>query len=152
MVVAQAILNWKDFEKLSEFKWKLSAQGYAYRSVHRPGPLLLHREILGLGQGELLCTDHRNLNKLDNRRRNLRRLRQCYNSQNLGLARNNTTGHRMVSWYPRDRKYRVKTKRGGQSVWIGQFCLKRDAIAAAKAWRRLNMPFGIEANCRRRSR
>lgn len=74
----------EDFNLVSSHRWFISA-GYAacgdkehYLRTGRIRTMLMHRMILGLGDSEMF-TDHKNRNRLDNRRCNLR---ICNYSQN----------------------------------------------------------------------
>lgn len=96
-----AIVDDEDYEYLSQRKWYLSG-GYAVRyvPVSEGGPCLLamHREILGLRQGDKDIVDHEDRNTLNNRRVNLR---VCTNSQNLmnrGANANSKSGLKGVTF------------------------------------------------------
>src|SRR3954471_10677466 len=86
-----------DFARINKHKWCISA-GYAVRnSTGKPRRLLLmHREILGAPVGAQV--DHKNRNKLDNRRCNLRIATSSENIVNSSLRKDNTTGYRGVYW------------------------------------------------------
>jgi hypothetical protein len=68
-----AIVDDGDFERLNQFKWH-NQHGYAWRSQWINGKVVhfaMHREILGI-EDRKVHVDHKNLNRLDNRRDNLR--------------------------------------------------------------------------------
>lgn len=79
----------EDYERLSKYKWRLETHGYVVRGrlksddKRHPSNIRLHREIFGLfkrnGTWDI-TVDHKNQDKLDNRKENLR---TCSNSQNL---------------------------------------------------------------------
>lgn len=69
-----ALVDDEDYEYLSQWKWRLSEQGYAVRT--EPGTnsnekILMHRIVLGrkLGHDNFECTHHINWNTLDNWRK-----------------------------------------------------------------------------------
>ena len=63
-----ALVDVDDFEWLSRFRWVVNPQGYA---ITKTAPYLrMHRLIMGLPRGEV---DHKNRDRLDNRKENLRR-------------------------------------------------------------------------------
>lgn len=75
-----SLVDEDDFEKLSKFRWCLTASGYAYHGFWKNGKcknIRMHRMILGTIKKKI--TDHINHDKLDNRKSNLR---ICTNSQN----------------------------------------------------------------------
>lgn len=68
-----------DLELISNYKWNISAQGYAV--TRHPKSLLMHRLVLNCEKGKIV--DHINNNKLDNRRANLRICSVSENNQNI---------------------------------------------------------------------
>lgn len=70
-----------DFEWLSKYTWHYQSAGYAARHVRingREARQLMHRLIMSASDG--VKVDHENLNRLDNRRCNLR---ICTHAQNV---------------------------------------------------------------------
>lgn len=68
------LLDDNDYDRVKGYKWSISKSGYVRRTERQGSKTVnykLHREILGLDKG---CgiVDHRNRNKLDNRKSNLR--------------------------------------------------------------------------------
>lgn len=62
----------EDFDAVSKHRWRVHAQGYAFRKTCRGGrsvTLLMHREIMRAPKGTEV--DHSNGCKMDNRRENL---------------------------------------------------------------------------------
>lgn len=86
-----AIIDKEDFERVSKYKWcavKSTKDGEYYASAAASKfkkkikgfrTIRLHRFIMGLDVGDPFEVDHKNLNKLDNRKCNLR---LCSKSQN----------------------------------------------------------------------
>lgn len=65
----------EDYDLVESYgKWYLSDTGYAVRR-YKNSTLRMHRLIAKTPKG--LQTDHRNNNRLDNRRCNLRNVRKC---------------------------------------------------------------------------
>ncbi len=91
-----AIVDDVDFEYLSQWKWCYTAPGYVVRrrrNAELPGSrrIYLHRVVARPLEDEVV--DHINRNKLDNRRANLRCLRdQSLNLLNQGISKKNKTG------------------------------------------------------------
>lgn len=93
-----AIVDDKDFEELSKYKWSASHDGksfYACRSFgYKDGKqkkIKMHRQILG-DKCVGLQVDHINMNTLDNRRENLRACTKSQNMMNRGKTAKNTSG------------------------------------------------------------
>lgn len=122
---AFAIVDDGDFDELSKYKWFLSSNGYAMRSIHlgkrKSVAVCMHRQILGLGKGEKIDVDHINMNHLDNRRDNLRKCTRSENMRNRGKNTNNTSGYKGVSWFARDSKWVAGIKHNGKRIYLGLF-------------------------------
>lgn len=97
-VVAQAIIDTEDLDKVKDIKWKLSTTGYAMNTQkggienRRPN---LHMSRVIYGEDKLnseLFVDHINHNTLDNRKCNLRAATKSQNAMNsikMGNPSNN---------------------------------------------------------------
>lgn len=66
-----AIVDKSDLDKVNQFKWYKSSIGYAVATIEGTTQFM-HRFILGLPKGSFDWVDHKNGNKLDNRKSNLR--------------------------------------------------------------------------------
>ena len=83
-----AIIDNKDFEKISKYKWwaeykKSMKTYYAVANLSkRDKSVFMHRLILNAAKEKMV--DHKNHDTLDNRRSNLR---LCTNTQNQGNSR-----------------------------------------------------------------
>jgi hypothetical protein len=138
-VRAEAIVDVEDFERFGGFRWSLNSNGYAVRGG---GTILLHREVLGLSPGDGLEGDHKDGNKLDYRRSNLRIATPALNRQNrVALDPRNTSGYRGVYWHKQRRKWMAYAGLKGRSYNLGLFTEARDAAEAAAAFRAAHMPF-----------
>lgn len=69
----------KEFAWLAEFKWA-KVHGYALRDPKAYKPCRMHHLILGVADD--LVTDHKNRDRLDNRKANLRLVTRGENNQN----------------------------------------------------------------------
>jgi len=74
--IARTKIDKEDLEKIKDYKWHLDNCGYIQNSKN----ILLHQLILGKKKGFEI--DHRNTNKLDNRKQNLRYATRSQNSMN----------------------------------------------------------------------
>ena len=71
----RTIVDDEDFEELNKIKWYLSSSGYATNKTRNL--IRMHRLVINTPIG--MFTDHKNRNRLDNRKENLR---ICTKSQN----------------------------------------------------------------------
>lgn len=87
--------------------------------------LYLHRFVLGdLGT----VIDHRNGDRLDNRRSNLRRATKSQNTANIGRISTNKTGFKGVMHY--GDRFRAFAHLNGQTRYLGTFDSAKDAACA----------------------
>lgn len=91
----------KDFEWLSQYKWHLN-NGYA----HNKKLGYMHRLIAQTPAGYV--TDHKNLNRLDNRRENLRTATRSQNAANKPLRN-------PIHWHKRS--WRTCIRKDGKIYW-----------------------------------
>ena len=135
-----AIVDAADYAWLVQWSWWKHSDGYAYRHTYTPNPsgrsrysgsVMMHALIMGTPDG--MDTDHKNRNKLDNRRANLRIVDRTQNNFNSGVHVNNTSGHRGVSWNRRTNSWRAYIGGSKSRVELGHFKDLDDAIAARVA-------------------
>lgn len=81
------------------------------------------------------CVDHVNRDRSDNRWANLRQATRRENAGNKGIQRNNTSGHRGVSWFERSGKWRARGVSSGRQIHLGLFDSIEEAATVAQAWR-----------------
>ena len=74
--------------------------------------------------------DHRNGNKLDNRKSNLRICSRSENQMNRGKQKNNTSGFKGVSQIKMNQKWVAYIKVNYKRIYIGCFLKKVDAARA----------------------
>ncbi len=149
-IVAYAIVDAADHEWLSQWTWRLSGDGYAMRSERQNGrcrPIRMHRLILGLGMNDPREGDHRNRNRLDYRRTNLRIAERGAkdNQQNKPSYAGSSSQYRGVSWARRQRKWVARVRLDGKLHYLGYFADEDEAGAVASAWRAKHMPFSEDA-------
>jgi hypothetical protein len=123
----EAIVDDDMFEYLNQWKWYY-ANGYAIRHLlgqHRI-QLRMHRIILNTPDG--METDHINLNRLDNRRCNLRICTKSQNRKNYSKRSDNTSGFKGVT--KNNRNWRAHINKDGESINLGTFKTKEMATRA----------------------
>lgn len=133
----------EDWESVSRWSWSLGVQGYPQRGTYRNGrhqTELLHWFL------DYRWVDHRDRDKLNNQRSNLRLATDGQNRQNQGLRSDNTSGYRGVSWDKRNGKWRASAMLNRRCRNLGRFVRLSDAIQATVEFRRIHMPFSEDAN------
>ena len=141
-----------DFAWLDQWRWHLHSASESYASRKESNGagrhnVFMHRQILGLAPGDPRQGEHKNRNRLDCRRSNLRIAERgdADNNQNQGLRSDNTSGYRGVSWVKRGRKWRAMARSDGGNLYLGSFDTPEEADSAVKAWRAEHMPFSEDA-------
>jgi hypothetical protein len=102
--------------------WMITICGRDYRA-HRLAWLYVHGEW-PLGQ-----IDHRDLNRSNNSIGNLRCATRSQNGANRRALKNNSSGHKGVSWYRWSGKWKASIKKG-RVIHLGYFDTKEAAAAA----------------------
>lgn len=138
-----AIVDDGDFALLSKRSWHLGTWGYAtttklkfdegfvsqQKKSHRGhGSIFMHRLLVGAKSGEIV--DHVNKNKLDNRRKNLRRCTKAQNSFNCKKRKINKSGYKGVSWSKSNYGWIAQIVSNRQKFHLGTFKKKIDAAKA----------------------
>lgn len=135
---ARALISLEDIEKVGQYRWCVNGKGY----VCNRNMGYLHQFIKNPSEG--MVVDHKNHNKLDNRRDNLRLCTQDDNCKNLSKASNNTSGYKGVSYDKGMDKYRAKIVCDGIVYYLDCHV---DKISAARAYdRRAIELYGEYAN------
>lgn len=119
-----AIVDDSDFEYLNQWKW-FYFNGYAAKSKN----ILMHRLILNTPKG--METDHRNLNRLDNQRYNLRVVTRNQNQHNQTAYKTNSSGYKGVHWHKLGKRWQAQIKVDGKQKYLG---LYQSVIIAALAY------------------
>ena len=137
-----AIVDDEDYEYLNQFKWHCNSYGYAIRNQHyytlrkarTSKPIAIHREIMKAPKGQEV--DHKNHNKLDNRKCNLRLCTKSQNNMNRKRIRA-ISGFKGVTkapdWENRKAPWRAIIIKDRRVVHLGRFKEKIEAVNAYKA-------------------
>lgn len=131
-----ALVSDIDYEYLNQWKWCAHWTGYNWYAITnirkddgKRTIIRMHQMIAGR-LGFPNTADHKNGNGLDNRRSNLRDATVKQQSENTKLPKNNTSGHKGVSWERQHSKWRAYIHHNGKRIYLGLFHSKDDAIAA----------------------
>jgi len=135
---AQILVDKKDLKGIDLSSLSISSNGYALLG----GKKYLHRIIMCAPEG--MEVDHKNLNKLDNRRQNLRICSHSGNMMNRVKQNNNTSGYKGVCADKRRKKkpYKARITANKKTFCLGGFKKPDEAGAAyAKAAKRYHGKF-----------
>jgi hypothetical protein len=151
-IVAETVVDTSDAAALSQHRWFCSkaGKGYAYRAIGNPRcgtyqKIFMHREIMGLPyQKDDREVDHRNRQKLDNQRENLRIVTLAQNHQNMPSQRGSTSQYRGVYWHVRYERWIGQVKLNRRKYQVGTFMTEEAAHTAVVAARLRLMPWTIE--------
>lgn len=122
----------EDVDLLLRFVWRVGSHGYVQRRVRvgkKVYALFLHSEIMG--GGTALC-DHVNRDRLDNRRKNLRKATHSQNAANRAKAQKlcATSQYKGVSWRKRTKRWKAQIQANEKYFWIGEFDSEEEAALA----------------------
>lgn len=130
----QTFVDDEDYEYLNQWKWSYHKDGYAIRTEYNKNGqvhIAMHRLIMKAPRNKQV--DHKNGNRLDNRKENLRICNQTQNQHNRNINRNNVTGYMGVSkkqGYP----YLATIRHKSKTLFIGYFKEVRHAAMAYDIW------------------
>jgi len=98
LMTAEAIIDDDDYDKIKNYKWFLDRLGYAEASHHnineadgKRGGIKMHHLIMNSKKGQTI--DHKNRNKLDNRKENLRFCTKQQNRWNTEFKKKRPSGY-----------------------------------------------------------
>lgn len=119
--------------KHREAKFRLDKEGYPMRMVsptRRCSDVAVNIEVLGRREGYVI--DHKDGNRLNNSRENLRHVSQAENNQNRRpLARKQ---YKCITWEPETGKFRVRITAFGIKISAGRFLDEIEAVAVSNIY------------------
>ena len=123
-----ALVSDIDYVYLNQWKWYCK-KGYAARSDRKNKcTIFMHHVILKrMDLKNLKETDHKDGNKLNNQRKNLRPATRLQNCRNKGQSSHNTSGYKGVLWQKDKLKWRVRLGMSGKQRHLGYSDNLRDA-------------------------
>lgn len=116
-----------DLPKVINHSWYVSDNGYACSNIKHK-ITKLHRFILDAPSDKMV--DHKDLNKLNCRRHNIRLCVDGQNKMNLAVRETNIAGVKGVGWMRDKKKWRARIQVNGKEKHLGCFDFVEDAIAA----------------------
>ncbi len=129
------VVDAEDFDRVTALTWGLDHRGYVTRSRRGEGGMKLHRFVLGLNPGDPMV-DHRDGDKLNNRKENLRLSTPVENGANLAEVNNRgKSRYRGVTWHASSGKWRAEARVNRKSVSLGLHATEEDALEALRRFR-----------------
>lgn len=121
-----AIVDDEDYDKVSQYNWLLHEKGYAVAN-HKGKKLRMHRVIMGATDPDDLV-DHRDRDKLNNRKLNLRMTDRSGNACNRHP--NHARDNAFKGVYPNAGKFEARIKIHGKPKYLGRFKTAEEAAVA----------------------
>lgn len=130
--VAWALVSEEDYERVSALKWSLAGRGYARAAGSRRRgekfpTIYMHRLVMDAADG--MQVDHRNGDKLDNRRENLREVTNSQNHAGFSSKPPGESGERGVYLDKRRGTYQARVTCQGTEHQKSGFKTVEDAVA-----------------------
>jgi hypothetical protein len=130
------IIDIEDAEKIMKHRWTLTSNGYAYRNRgygNRQKHVNMARDILELQDYLGNDPDHINLNKLDNRKINLRVSTRSQNLCNRVKQSNCSSKYKGVSFHKSGKRWYIYIRVNGRRISGGMFGTELEAAKAYNA-------------------
>lgn len=118
-----SMVDIEDVNLLTNHSWSLSNDGYVVSGIVRDGKQItirMHRLILK-DVPEDKDVDHVDMDKLNNRKYNLRVASKAENQRNVGIRKDNTSGFKGVSYEKSTGKYKAYIRLNGKMKNLGRF-------------------------------
>lgn len=124
----------EDYDKIKQYNWQIDDKGYVRSTTLYNGKsrIKLHRVILGLEDKPEYDVDHIGHNLKDNRKSQLRVVKDYQNLMNTRLSKNNTSGVKGVSYDKNSSKWCAYIQVNNKYYYLGRYDTKEEAIQARK--------------------
>lgn len=126
-----------DYAYLVQWTWRISPKGYAYRWEGNPRKNTLKIVFIHGAIMQVKGIDHKDRNKLNNQRTNLRIADQSQNNANKHTLARKTikskSQYKGVSWYNKTNKWIAQIQQNYKKLNLGYFTNEIDAAKAYNA-------------------
>lgn len=128
-----SLIDEADYEFFSQWKWQITRTGYAVRNARKSEtgsgyitwPIWMHKQILGASKKQTV--DHINLDKLDNRRSNLRIATFQQNMHNRPKHKDGKNKYKGVWWNKHNKNYNAFITLNRKRQHLGCFVTAEEA-------------------------
>ena len=130
----EILFDKEDYELIKDYCWRVDSHGYVVTSIKNESTgkynkiIKLHHLLSPYLNNYVV--DHKNGNKLDNQKHNLRICLQSDNTKNHTTHKTSTTGVSGVTWNKKNQNWRVRI---GTNISVGSFANFEDAVNARKS-------------------
>ena len=122
-----------DVELCQQYCWSIKSNGYLQARDKKTGnTIYIHRLIMGFPDGDSYDIDHKNHNKWDNRKCNLRIVTRSQNTMNSIAPSTNSSGVKGVTWNITVNKWQARITVNGKNHYLGIYSNFTDAVNARK--------------------
>ena len=118
-----ALVDDEDFERINQYTWRLHTNGYAIATAKN---IRMHRLVVGITDEQVV--DHKDRDKLNNRKDNLRITTRTGNSCNR--VANINRGNAFKGVYLNAGRYEARIKIARKPHYLGRFATAEEAAAA----------------------
>lgn len=121
----------EDYPLVKDYCWRIDKYGYVVAN-RRDGSnkiIRLHDFIM-MHNSKNTIVDHKNWDKTDNRKQNLRIATKSQNNINIKRKLNNTSGYTGVTYNKRTNRYIARISLNNKRIFLGSFKDINDAIEA----------------------
>lgn len=139
------LIDTEDLPKVKDYCWRLHKKGYivANKKDTSNSMIGIHRVIMNPKNDELV--DHRNWNKLDNRKQNLRVCNRSENNVNIHKKSNNTSGYTGVE--RNGNNWKAEISFNNKKIYLGTYKTIEDAVKSRnRAEKIIHKEFNGEIN------
>lgn len=125
-----ALVDDEDYDRIARYSWLLHDNGGAYRTP-RGGTIQMSRIILNAPRG--MDVDHKDRNRLNNQKWNLRLATRTQNNANSKKRDGCTSRFKGVYWHSQNHNWVSNIKKHGVRFSLGSFAREEDAALAYNA-------------------
>lgn len=117
----------EDYDLIKNYCWLINTQTGYVCTRNRKHQLKLHKLLFPYD-----IIDHKNHNKADNRKENLRIVTSSKNSMNRKISKNNSSGVTGVCWHKKSQRWVARITVDNHRIELGSFSNFEDAVKARK--------------------
>lgn len=125
----------EDYDIVSQYCWDIDSSSRYVKTIDKinnEGKLYLHRLVMKCKKNDGIIIDHKDRNRVDCRKNNLRIVTEIQNAINKGIRTNNTSGKTGVSWNKRKEKWECYITVNKNRIGLGYYDEFEEAVRIRK--------------------